>query len=373
MTTVHQRFLRLARGADSSLLRCPTCCLQVLRDSHRVFSVRSNLADVHCTPKRTSSAGQRPIQEKYAEKLQKKLDETGLRDLEELKKINGDKIEADRVRQRKVYEDLIKRAREKLKASDAQKKQPLPSQEKIDISRISKKYSSPIKPLDRIIDVHKLASESASEITKLWTAYHLSSSSPPRLGAVIPTGSYQEMIKLAKQYPSFVIPLAKVPTVSAGESSPKDVSFEMQYLQWDFVRPPTEPDLTHLLKPQCGLIPSTLPPTIVMYTPLAEYKLRQTFAQPSLILTHYTDLSDSHGIVLMRGDITPSSNGSTDGKLSVTEAQLLVLRLQQFYHSFMPENQQDSIHAKRRLLLQQFHERPDEFEMSKLMEVLQGL
>ena len=46
---------------------------------------------------------------------------------------------------------------------------------------------------------------------------------------------------------------------------------------------------------------------IVMYTPLAEYKLRQLFAQPTLILTHYTDLANSHGLVLMRGDITPSA------------------------------------------------------------------
>ena len=45
---------------------------------------------------------------------------------------------------------------------------------------------------------------------------------------------------------------------------------------------------------------------IVMYTPLAEYKLRHLFAQPKLILTHYTDLANSHGLVLMRGDITPS-------------------------------------------------------------------
>jgi ATP synthase F1 complex assembly factor 1 len=43
-----------------------------------------------------------------------------------------------------------------------------------------------------------------------------------------------------------------------------------------------------------------------MYTPLAEYKLHQLFAQPTLILTHYTDLANSHGLVLMRGNIMPS-------------------------------------------------------------------
>lgn len=74
-----------------------------------------------------------------------------------------------------------------------------------------------------------------------------------------------------------------------------------------------------------------------MYTPLAEYKLRQSFAQPTLILTHYTDLSDSHGIVLMRGDITTSSPNETKqgGKISATDAQLLVLRLVFFFYHFL--------------------------------------
>ncbi|POW00275.1 hypothetical protein PSTT_13230 [Puccinia striiformis] len=130
----------------------------------------------------------------------------------------------------------------------------------------------------------------------------------------------------------------------------------MQYLQWDFVQPPEEPNLPDFLRPKSSVTPSQIPPTIVMYTPLAEYKLRQSFAQPTLILTHYTDLADSHGIVLMRGDITPSPNGNA--KLSAIEAQCW---LQQFYHSTVPINQDQSVHQKRRLLLQQFIDNPINF------------
>lgn len=95
--------------------------------------------------------------------------------------------------------------------------------------------------------------------------------------------------------------------------------------QWDFVKQPPEPNLPDFLKAKTTC---TIPATIVMYTPLGEYKLRQSFAQPTLILTHYTDLANSHGIVLMRGDITPASNGSP--KITPTEAQLMILRFVDF-------------------------------------------
>ncbi|OAV88780.1 hypothetical protein PTTG_28915 [Puccinia triticina 1-1 BBBD Race 1] len=311
-----------------------------------------------------ATTAQQLIQEKYAEKINQKLKEKGLRDLEELKKINQDKIEAERVQQRKLYDELIKKARQKLAPTDRPETTPTP------ISK-PKKYSSPIKPLDSIIDVNKLATESANEIRKLWAAYHLSKSNPPRLGAVIPAETYQEMVESAKKFPSFVIPLTKSSTDSADKSTPTNAPFEMQYLQWDFVKQPEEPNLPDFLKTKPDLAPSSLPATIVMYTPLAEYKLRQAFAQPSLILTHYTDLAASHGIVLMRGDITPHSNGSP--KISAIEAQMLVLRLQQFYHTTGPPNQDQSVHQKRKSLLQAFHQSPAQFQLSELVNLVSDL
>ncbi|KAA1089727.1 hypothetical protein PGT21_028268 [Puccinia graminis f. sp. tritici] len=319
----------------------------------------------------TSDRTQKLIQQKYAEKINEKLKEKGLRDLEELKKINQDKIQAERIQQRKLYDELIKKARQKLNPdTDRTTETRSPPIAK------SKQYSSPIKPLDSIIDLNKIATQSPSEIRKLWTAYHLSKSDPPKLGAVIPCATYQEMLQAARKYPSFVVPLAKSSAVDSSEQAkPADVPYEMQYLQWDFVKQPApEPRLPDFLSKTphwTQTTPSTIPATIVMYTPLGEYKLRQTFAQPTLILTHYTDLAESHGIVLMRGDITPNSNGSP--KITAIEAQMLVLRLQQFYHATPSANQDQSVHLKRRLLLESFHEQPDRFQLSELLQLVNDL
>ena len=84
--------------------------------------------------------------------------------------------------------------------------------------------------------------------------------------------------------------------------------------EWAFLPPPPT-----VLEP----VPS---PSTVLFTPLAEYKFRQTFAQPYLILSHYTDLSLSHNVVLMRGEV------SDNVALNAVDAQVLAVRLQLFYN-----------------------------------------
>ncbi|MBW0525897.1 hypothetical protein O181_065612 [Austropuccinia psidii MF-1] len=298
------------------------------------------------------------VEEKYGAKLKKKLQENGLRNLGELKQLAQKKLEADRASQRKMYDDLIRKACEKSGIDPAKWIGP----QKSPHSHCSTRPSSPIKPLDSILNVSKLASESAATITKLWTAYHLSMAQPPRLGAVIPIKTYQEMIRLAKNYPSFVLPLPK--SSSAAGKTCVDPPMEMQYLQWDFTSSP-------LFSPPSAS--SAVEPTVVMYTPLAQYQLRQAFAQPNLILTHYTDLSESHGIVLMRGDITASKNEPGKGCLTVTEAQLLILRLQQFYYLSDANAASASLSKKRQALLRQFHETPDQFQITELLDLVQDI
>lgn len=94
-------------------------------------------------------------------------------------------------------------------------------------------------------------------------------------------------------------------------------------------------------------------PSTVLFTPLAHYQAQQTFAQPHVILTHYTDLINTHGIVLMKGDLTDSVS------TKINDAHLLVLRLQQFYQGS---------HALRTDLLKDFHERPAQFDVQKLVD-----
>lgn len=94
-------------------------------------------------------------------------------------------------------------------------------------------------------------------------------------------------------------------------------------------------------------------------TPLAEYQSRQSFAQPYLILTHYTDLSLSHNVVLMRGEV------SDNVALNATDAQVLAVRLQLFYNYTGVGGQRE---ADRLELLTNFHETPEKFDLEKLVK-----
>ena len=159
----------------------------------------------------------------------------------------------------------------------------------------------------------------------------------------------------------------------------------MQFMEWGFL-PTATP------RPS-----SSTAPTTVLFTPLAEYKLRQEFAQPLLILTHYTDMSDSKGIILMRGEITSSeevqanptgiaaaenakSKGASEseqerlksapvqsstGKMSEKDAQLLAMTMQRFY---LPDVQSES-GKEREQLLKCFHEDKEAFSVQRLCEV----
>ena len=92
--------------------------------------------------------------------------------------------------------------------------------------------------------------------------------------------------------------------------------------------------------------------------------MRETFATPHLILTFYSDLANSHGIVLLRGELTPSSSGNGNYLLSQEDAQLLAIGLQKFY---LTEGEQ-SKRKERTDLLRVFNELPKEFKWEELLK-----
>lgn len=114
-----------------------------------------------------------------------------------------------------------------------------------------------------------------------------------------------------------------------------------------------------LLPQPAGVNEPVPPPSTVLFTPLAEYKARQEYAQPYLILTHYTDLANSHNVVLMRGEITPNV------ALNSTDAQVLAVRMQLFYND---TGKGGDIEQARRELLRTFHEAPEEFNVEALIK-----
>jgi ATP synthase F1 complex assembly factor 1 len=152
------------------------------------------------------------------------------------------------------------------------------------------------------------------------------------------------------------------------EPSEANRAHEFYVLQWDFYHaPPQPPASLDPFSPQGspkGDTPTTNPRlATAIFTPLLEYKLRQTFATPYLVLTFYSELASSHGLVLMRGEITPSAakeSATGDFLLGQRDAQLLAHGLQRFYLWGSSE--------EREKLLRDFHERPDEFKWEELLK-----
>ncbi|KAM0748730.1 ATP11-domain-containing protein [Meredithblackwellia eburnea MCA 4105] len=206
---------------------------------------------------------------------------------------------------------------------------------------------TPIKPLGDIMDLSKVSDLSSDNLAQLWTGFHQAKGF---LSAAIPTETYLRMKAVANKYATFVLPLAR--EIEGETSEEKKTAVEMHLLQWAFLPPPA------------GAPTTTPDPSTVLFTPLAEFQSRQSFAQPYLILTHYTDLSSSHSLVLMRGEITDNV------ALSPTDAQVLTMRLQQFYNYTGLGGDKEE---KRKSLLRDFHERPTEFNVDSLVQTAYDL
>ncbi|PSS37152.1 hypothetical protein PHLCEN_2v1025 [Hermanssonia centrifuga] len=307
-------------------------------------------------------------QTKYAEKLQKKANEEGISTSELFER----KREQEKARRR---EQLIAQA-----AKENQPSTPASTPSSGASSSAAplrpppvRKDNSPVKPLATLLNLDKLLQtpHTAEQISLLWTAYHGSRSGGTGRGflcATIPVDIYEKMASIASRYPTFVIAVPR-DGAQVGEKGAEDQkAYEFYFLQWDFHGSPAEPrpsnDLDDLFaKPK----PSTNPQTsTILFTPLQEYKLRTSFATPYLVLTHYTDLAKSHGVVLLRGEITPSTgNSGTAGRymLPQQDAQLLAVGAQKFYLWNDGSGQ-----GEREALLKTFHENPKDFKWEDLLK-----
>lgn len=303
------------------------------------------------------AAAREKFEAKYAERLKQKAQEQGFEGVEQLKKETLEKarltarakdILARPKSQKNALNAKIAAAgqnsrpsagsKEPLLSTDAQADTATPPQSTAKAAPKSSSHKSPIKPLSDIVDVAKLVEQTPEVIAKIWNGYHLMQGPESRtISAVIPYDIYAKMEELARKYPQFVVPLPREVVDEQGE---KREGAEMHFMQWSFL--PGDPENPN--------VPAV---STVLYTPLALFKSQQTFAQPHLILTHYSDLVPSHGVVLMRGDI--SDNVSTTS----ADAQLLVLRLQQFYQD------KNETRAK---LLRNFHEDQANFRIEDLMQ-----
>lgn len=182
--------------------------------------------------------------------------------------------------------------------------------------------------------------------------------------------SFQQLEERSRRYPSFVVPLPRTL-----EEAPPEVPYmegqtphEFYYLQWNFHASPEVPSNEEIFfgKPAKTSLLSNPQACTVLFTPLQEYKMRGSFATPYLVMTLYTDLAATHGLVLLRGEITPSSSGGDRYMLTQADAQVLALALQKFYLWNTADDPSQPSEGER--LLRAFHETPQNFKWEDLLK-----
>ena len=177
-----------------------------------------------------------------------------------------------------------------------------------------------IKTLASFVDVPKLRALPAKEIEALWRLRH--APVPGSLCAAVPAAAYRRMEAVARRHPHFVLPLAR-----DGQGA------EIHFLQWTFPAPDA---------------------ATVLFTHLAEYKLRGEFAQPHTTVTHHLEMADDKGLVLLQGSVM-------DGRgVSVDDGRMLLMYLQKFYG--MQEKEE------RARLLRQFNSGDAAFKIEELVQ-----
>lgn len=93
----------------------------------------------------------------------------------------------------------------------------------------------------------------------------------------------------------------------------------------------------------------------MLFTHLAEFKLRGEYSQPHTTVTHHLDLAGPKGLVLLQGSVV-------DGRgVSVDEGKWLLMCLQKFYGGVDEK-------ADRKRLLEQFSQGDSGFKVEDLLE-----
>lgn len=200
-------------------------------------------------------------------------------------------------------------------------------------STVPKSKSKDVKTLDSFIDVEKTSALPDKEVEAIWRLRHVRD--PQSLCATMQAETFRRIAAAARKHPQFILPLPK-----------KDEGAEIHFLQWTF---PSETTAT------------------VLFTSLAEFKLRGEFAQPHTTVTHHTDLVSSNELVLMEGRVME------DRGVSIDEGKWLLMCLQKFYGFEALTDAAKESKAKREKLMQQFSGGDAGFKIDELLEEAEKL
>ncbi|KAJ5744950.1 hypothetical protein N7533_009820 [Penicillium manginii] len=285
-----QGFQSLLRG-NSRLLRTP----------------QRRWAQVHDVRFLASHHDPKYVQDKYRSKLDQKAKEEGHESVESLKEAYTDKIQNLRPSQ--------------LQAPLPPFQAPPSSPAQSETEKAARSVSgskTPIKPLSSYLELDKFRDLPPKEIEALWRLRHANSATS--ICAVISLETYQRIAAAARQNPQFVLPVPVQQTVESeveGQTETQNAA-EIHFLQWGF-HPPAD----DFVAPAAGT--ANTHTSTVIFTNLGAFKMHGTYAQPHTTVTHYLDLADDKGLVLMHGQVMPDSG------VSNADATWLISCLQRFY------------------------------------------
>lgn len=255
------------------------------------------------------------ILSKYKDKLASKAQKEGVKNIAELKEKHREKIEE--LRKAAVVPGATgpltpppsptsSGSSPSTPSSTSSTSSPWPSPPPPPKPRDSSAPPPGIKTLDSFLDVSKISTLPEKEIQTLWRLRH--ASNPQSIHFSVPASTFSSLLQTAKQHPAFVLPVPREVPVEQqeGESvtGQTQQAAELHYLQ--FAHPHADT-------------------TTLLFTSLAEFKLRGEFASPHTTITFHQELAKSHNLVLGQGLVMENRG------ISVDEARWLVMCMQKFY------------------------------------------
>lgn len=297
-------------------LRLPTlrhCLRQPLSNPRFTQRRWAQVQDVRLL---ATHGAQERVMAKYKEKLERVAKEKGLRDVSELKEQYKDKIE--QLRKQAIVPGATgpltpppspQAIPSQPSSTSASPKSPWPSPPPPPTPRDSAASPAPppgVKILNSFLDLDKVCDLPVKEVQALWRLRH--ASNPQSIHFAVPANVFRSLLQTAKQHPSFVLPVPREVPIEGAEPAavaPKtQQAAELHYLQF------THPHVDT---------------TTLLFTSLAEFKLRGEFASPHTTVTFHQELADSHDVVLGQGMVVENKG------VSVADAQWLVMCMQKFY------------------------------------------
>ncbi|PHH81303.1 hypothetical protein CDD82_1047 [Ophiocordyceps australis] len=298
-------------------------------------------AQVHHVRLLATSQTHSDVIEKYRSKLEEKARLEGFSGIDALRNAYADKITAQKRRdQPPPPQPKTPKLQELLR-----KPGPKPQTDWYTTDPVPEKPlfvpKAQIQTLDQIIDLEKVRNLPDDELAALWRLRY--SKSPKNVCAVIPASTYKAMERVAIDVPRFIIP---VPCAN-------NRGIVTHLLQWMIDRPTRT--------------------STVIFTQLAEFKARREFALPHTSITHYLDLMDERGIVLMQGQVVKGRG------ITPNDVHWLTMCMQRFYGSWdldseremSPERRERA--AKRRQIMDSFSRGDAGFKYEDLLNEIMTL